>query len=262
MTITRNSLVAIALGLAIAVPRLAFAQYGGQGLGSALSSNPMSHQGQVKPGVDDMQGNAATETPFKIIKDFELGLKDADPNVRVTELQRLRFLQDPKVNQILTNSLSDPDVRVKIKAIDILGAREANDAVTPMSTMLFLRSTEPIVKLHLVAALGRIGDSQGALPVMQYLGEDQDERGRGTAVFALGEIGSDKAVPLLNAVVAQDQSETVRRLAKEALQKVNGEMPTERAKTVAANTKGGNVPTDQKLAKLREMDKKMSDLER
>jgi HEAT repeat protein len=262
MTITRNLLVALALGVALAIPRLAFAQYGGQGIGSALSSNPMSHQSQVKPGVDDMQGNAAAETPFKVIKDVKLGLKDADPTVRVTELERLRFLQDPEVNQILTNSISDPDVRVKIKAIDILGAREANDAVTPMSTMLFLRSTEPIVKLHLVAALGRIGDTQGALPVMQYLGEDQDERGRGTAVFALGEIGSDKATPLLNAVVAQDQSPMVRRLAKEALQKVSGEMPTERAKTVAEASTKANQPTDQKLAKLREMDKKMEDAER
>jgi HEAT repeat protein len=262
MTITRNLFVAFSLGVALAIPQLAFAQYGGQGLGSALSSNPMSHQGQVKPGVDDMQGNAATETPFKIIKDVKLGLKDADPTVRVTELERLRFLQDPEVNQILTNSMSDPDVRVKIKAIDLLGAREANDAVTPMSTMLFLRSTEPIVKLHLVAALGRIGDAQGALPVMQYLGEDQDERGRGTAVFALGEIGSDKATPLLNAVVARDQSPMVRRLAKEALQKVSGEMPTERAKTVADASTKANQPTDQKLAKLREMDKKMDDMER
>lgn len=262
MTITRNLLVALALGVALAIPRLAFAQYGGQGIGSALSSNPMSHQSQVKPGVDDMQGNAAAETPFKVIKDVKLGLKDADPTVRVTELERLRFLQDPEVNQILTNSISDPDVRVKIKAIDLLGAREANDAVTPMSTMLFLRSTEPIVKLHLVAALGRIGDSQGVLPVMQYLGEDQDERGRGTAVFALGEIGSDKATPLLNAVVAQDQSPMVRRLAKEALQKVSGEMPTERAKTVAEASTKANQPTDQKLAKLREMDKKLEDAER
>ena len=262
MTITRNLLDAAALGVALAIPELAFAQYGGQGLGSALSSNPMSHQGQVKPGVDDMQANAATETPFKIIKDVKLGLKDADPTVRVTEIEKLRYLQDPEVNQILTNQMSDPDVRVKIKTIDILGARETNDAVTPMSTMLFLRSTEPIVKLHLVAALGRIGDTQGALPVMQYLGEDQDERGRGTAVFALGEIGSDKATPLLNAVVAQDQSPMVRRLAKEALQKVSGEMPTERAKTVAEASTKANQPTDQKLAKLREMDKKMEDAER
>jgi HEAT repeat protein len=262
MTITRNLFVVLALGVTLAIPQLAFAQYGGQGIGSALSSNPMSHQSQVKPGVDDMQGNASAETPFKVIKDVKLGLKDADPTVRVTELERLRFLQDPEVNQILTNSISDPDVRVKIKAIDLLGAREANDAVTPMSTMLFLRSTEPIVKLHLVAALGRIGDTQGVLPVMQYLGEDQDERGRGTAVFALGEIGSDKAIPLLNAVVARDQSSMVRRLAKEALQKVSGEMPTERAKTVAEASTKANQPTDQKLAKLREMDKKMEDSER
>jgi HEAT repeats len=262
MSIARNLFAAFALGVALAVPHLAFAQYGGQGLGSALSSNPMSHQGVTQPGVDDLVGHAQQETPFKIIKDVKLGLKDADPSVRVSELEKLRFLQDPEVNQILANSMSDPDVRVKVKAIDILGAREANGAVPAMSSMLFLRSTEPIVKLHLVAALGRIGDAQGALPIMQYLGEDQDEQGRGTAVFALGEIGSDKAVPLLNAVVAQDQSSMVRRLAKEALEKVSGELPTERAKTVAANPSQANEPTDQKLAKLREMDKKMEDMER
>src|SRR5208282_3256077 len=162
----------------------------------------------------------------------------------------------------LIDSISDPDVRVKVKAIDILGAREANAAVPPMSTMLFLRSTEPIVKLHLVAALGRIGDAQGVIPIMQYLGQDNDEQGRGTAVFALGEIGSDKAVPLLNTVVAEDQNQTVRRLAQEALQKVSGQLPTERAKKVAADSTKENEPTDQKLAKLREMDKKMEDMER
>jgi len=262
MTITRKLFAVFALGVALAVPHLAFAQFGGQGLGSALSSNPMSHQGQVKPGVDDVASNAMAETPFKIIKDVKLGLKDADPTVRVSELVKLRNLQDPEVNLILINSLSDPDVRVKVKAVDILGAREANDAVPPMSTMLFLRSTEPIVKLHVVAALGRIGDAQGTMPVMQYLGEDQDERGRGTAVFALGEIGSDKANPLLTEVVAQDQSPMVRRLAKEALQKIDGEMPTEREKKIASNTDTENEPTDQKLAKLRDMDKKMEDQER
>jgi hypothetical protein len=66
-----------------------------------------------------------------------------------------------------------------------------------MSSMLFLRSTEQIAKLHLVSELGRIGDAQGALPIMQFLAEPEDERGRGTAVFALGEIGNEKATPLL-----------------------------------------------------------------
>ena len=42
---TRNLFATFALGVALAIPHLAFAQYGGQGLGSALSSSPMSHQG-------------------------------------------------------------------------------------------------------------------------------------------------------------------------------------------------------------------------
>lgn len=258
----RDLIASVALGAALAIPHIAFAQYGGQGIGSALSSNPMSHQGQVRPGIDDMASRAQTETPFKIIKDVKLGLHDADPNVRVTELIKLRNLQDPEVNDILIQSIADPDIRVKIKAIDILGAREANAAVNPMTSMLFLRSTEPIVKLHLVAALGRIGDAQGALPVMQYLAEPQDERGRGTAVFALGEIGSDKATSLLESIVAEDKSPMVRRLAHEAQLKIAGELPTEHKKQIASDKTDLPVPTDQKLAKIREFDKKMQDEER
>ena len=244
---------------------LAQFQYGGQGLGSALSNNAMSHQGQVRPGVDDIASQAAQETPFKIIKDVKLGLKDADPNVRVMELIKLRSLRDPEVEKILMQSMADMDIRVKMKAIDILGAREADAAVPQMSQMLFLRSTEPIVKLHLVAALGRIGDNQGTIPIMQYMAEDQDEKSRGTAVFALGEIGSDQSAPLLRRVADEDQSSLVRRLASEALKKVDGELPTERARELARNTtdsKNAIQPTDQKLAKLREQAQKLSDEER
>src|ERR1700691_1958977 len=107
---TRNVFATFALGVALAIPQLAFAQYGGEGLGSALSSSPMSHQSSVKAGVDDIATNAAQETPFKIIKDVKLGLKDADPSVRVTELTKLRDLQDPEVNAILLESMADPDL--------------------------------------------------------------------------------------------------------------------------------------------------------
>jgi len=258
----RNLFAAFVLVGAISVPQFALAQYGGQGLGSALSSNPMMHQGNMRAGIDDMAGRAQKETPFKIIKDVKLGLKDADPNVRVAELNKLRWLKEAEVNEILLMSLSDPDIRVKVKAIDLLGAREANVAVPAMNSMLFLRSTEAIVKLHLIAALGRIGDAQAALPVMQYLSVEQDERGRGTAVFALGEIGSDQATPILTKVVAGDQSRMVRRLAQEALQKIGGELPTEHKKEIAAQAKKELLPTDQKLAKIREMDLKMRDAER
>src|SRR5260370_5746011 len=124
----------------LALPAAAFAQYGGQGLGSALGSDALSHQGQVRPGVGDLGSHAAQETPFKIIKDVKLGLKDADPNVRVSELTKLRELQDPEVNQILIQSMADPDLRVKLKAVDILGAREANATGAPMSSIVVRRS--------------------------------------------------------------------------------------------------------------------------
>lgn len=262
MTKTLSLFCPVALAV-MALADVSFAQYGGQGLGSALSSDPSSHQGQVRAGVDDIASKASQETPFKVIKDVKLGLKDADPNVRVSELTKLRDLQDPEVDQILIQSMADPDLRVKLKAIDILGVREANAAVAPMSSMLFLRSTEQIAKLHLVAELGRIGDAQGALPIMQFLAEPEDERGRGTAVFALGEIGAEKATPLLRRILAEDQSPMVRRLAQEALRKIDGELPPEHQKQLAVQQDPhALVPTDQKLAKLRELDQKLQDQER
>jgi HEAT repeat protein len=265
MSKSRFVAMAAILFAALALPHIASAQdqYGGEGLGSATSSNPMMHQGVTKAGVDDIANRAQKESTFKIIKDVKLGLKDADPNVRVSELNKLRNLDDPEVNRILVQSMSDPDIRVKMKAIDLLGAREANDSVEPMAQLLFLRQTEPAVKLHAVAALGRIGDAKGALPVMQYMEEENDDRARGTAVFALGEIGSDKASPILIKAADEDKSPMVRRLAKEALEKIDGELPTQHSTQVASGkTDSESTPTDQKLAKLRDYDQKLQDEER
>jgi hypothetical protein len=44
-----ETLFPVALAV-LALAHSAFAQYGGQGLGSALSSDPLSHQGQVRAG--------------------------------------------------------------------------------------------------------------------------------------------------------------------------------------------------------------------
>jgi HEAT repeat protein len=261
----RMLLTAAAFGaVTLALPSASHAQsYGGQGLGSALANSPMMHQGMVKAGIDDIRARANKESTFKILKDVKLGLKDADPNVRVGELNKLRDIPDPDADRILIESLSDRDIRVKIKAIDILGYRETNTAVEPLSQMLFLRSTEPAVKLHAVSALGRIGDAKGTLPIIQYLRGETDDQARGTAVFALGEIGNDKATPSLIQCADEDPSPMVRRLAKEALQKIDGELPSEHAVRMASRTKpDGTTPTDQKLAKLRELDQKLQEMER
>ena len=115
-------------------------------------------------------------------------------------------------------------------------------------------------------ALGRIGDARGTIPVMEYLqqetGASDDDRARGTAVFALGEIGSDKANELLSQVVSNDKSDMVRRLAQEAIEKIDGELPSQHSTLLAAQKAKTVQPTDEKLAKLREFDHKLEEMER
>lgn len=263
MSKCRFLFMTVAVCALFALPSLASAQmYGGEGLGSALNANPMEHQGVTKAGIDDITARAEKESAFKIVKDVKLGLKDADPNVRVQELNKLRNVQDPAADRLLVRELSDPDIRVKMKAIDLLGERETNIAVEPLSQMLFLRSTAAIVKLHAVAALGRIGDAKGTLPIMQYLEEQTDPTARGTAVYALGEIANSQATPVLVKVADNDKNPMVRRLAKEALEKIDGELPTEHSIELASQKSEGRIPTDQKIAKMRAIDEKIQQQER
>ncbi len=240
--------------IAVLMAAPAFAQ-----VGSALSNNPMIHQGPMgqQAGIGDIQQRAQSETPVAIVKDASKAMDDADPLVRVKGLKSLANIQNPDVNGILLRGLVDPDIRVKIKAIDILGNREVSDAVQQMSQMLFLRSTEDAVKLHLVSALGKIADARGTLPVMQYLEEQGDERSRGTAVFALGEIGDAQATDTLTNVATEDHSEKVRRLAQEALEKIDGELPAQHSSRLAASQDDAPVPTDQRLFKLRQIDEEI-----
>jgi len=255
MTGARSGFIAAAaIVLALAAPVRALAQ-----MGSPLSNNPAIHQGQA--GIEDIQKRAETETPFRIIKDAKKALEDADPNVRVAALKKLRFLQDPQVTGLLMRGMVDPDVRVKVKAIDILGERETSDTVPEMSQLLFLRSTEPVLKLHLAAALGRIGDARGTLPAIQYLEQQSDERSRGTAVFALGEIGDNRANEILTKVATEDRSELVRHLAQEALQKIDGDLPTQHSARLAEKQDKHLEPTDQRLSKLREIDQKIQEMQ-
>jgi HEAT repeat protein len=231
------------------VSAAAFGQMGGPAGGPP--SNPlgtiMSH--------NNNHASQRTNTQHDL-RAAEDGLGDADPRVRVEALRKLRNVTDPQADFLLIRSMSDPDTRVRVKAIDILGGRGNKEAVAPMCQFLFLRSTEPVVKMHVAAALGRIGDDRAIKPLIQYLYEATDERSRGTAVFALGEIGDHSATDVLTTAATEDPSPTVRRLAQQAIQKINGEIPG--AHPVTTAEKEQMVPTDQKLSKLRQLDQELN----
>lgn len=247
----RGFLFAAALaGAALMLPRMALAQLGVPGPAGAA---PLSALEEAGP---DSLHHAKSD--HEIIKDAKRKISDADPRVRVDGFEKLRYVgNSAEVNELLFRGLSDPDVRVRIKAIDVLGARAANAAVPAMTQDLFLRETPAIEKLHLVAALGRIGDARGTLPILEYLNQTTATGSRGTAVFALGEIGDPRADDKLIEIVQDDKSPMVRRLAEEAIEKIDGELPSHRQEELAAAKQKALEPTDEKLAKLRQLDAQM-----
>jgi HEAT repeat protein len=242
------------LGLAavtvlMAVPWPARAQMGPMGGYSNIFQQAMQ---------STQQGPKA-KTPEDAVSDAKKKIEDVDPRVRVAALDELQYANNADANAILMREINDPDLRVKVKAIDVLGAHQFKDAVPFMSQELFLRDTPDIVKLHLVAALGRIGAQSGMLPVMNYLQDQTDSRARGTAVFALGEIGDPAAINKLTQIVGNDPSPMVRRLAQEALAKIDGEIPSAHSEELAAERNKQEEPTYDKLAKLRELDQKIQE---
>jgi HEAT repeat protein len=255
--INAGSLIAVVVVAgAIAIPRSASAQqYGGL---PGPHAGSMSLQSLENAGPDSLHHGQSDDD---LLKEAKRKYADADPRVRVDGLEKLRYVAKPAdANELLFRGLSDTDVRVRIKAIDVLGARGENDAVAGMAQDLFLRETPQVEKLHLVAALGRIGDARGTLPILEYLDGVEDSSSRGTAVFALGEIGDPRANDKLIQVVTNDQSALVRKLAQEALEKIDGELPTRHQEALAEQKKQALEPTDAKLSKLRELDTEMQKL--
>jgi HEAT repeat protein len=247
MSKARALTIAMILAGALALPLPAFAQAGYTG---SRGPNTLLHNLETM-GPGSQQGKADDE----LIKEAKKRFADADPRVRVEGLEKLRYVNNATDStEILDRGLNDMDVRVRIKAVDVLGARGVNEVVPLMSQRLFLRQTPAIEKLHLVAALGRIGDARGTLPILQYLDEAGDQDSRGTAVFALGEIGDPEANDKLIQIVQNDKSAMVRRLAQEALEKIDGELPNHHQEEIEAARKKELEPTDEKLSQLRALD--------
>jgi HEAT repeat protein len=93
------------------------------------------------------------------------------------------------------------------------------------------------------------------MPIVSYIKETDDSASRGTAVYALGEIGDPAGNDELIQIVSNDPSPKVRQLAREAIEKIDGELPSRHQQIVEAEKqKAVQEPTDEKLAKMRQID--------
>lgn len=147
-------------------------------------------------------------------------LASADPVERIKGVRALGESNDGAAIEYLVQALGDPDVRVKAKAVEMLGRMRASEATQVLVQHLFLVTTEEKLKQRILAALGEIADPAAAPAILDLLERDLDKATRGTAIFALGEIGAGEAVEPLRRMAQDEPTPTLRRLAGEALAKI------------------------------------------
>jgi len=184
----------------------------------ALVLVPTLAAGQISS--DQVRQRYDKNTKGASIDDFVKRLESEDAEKRLEAVKSLGTSKDPKATEYIIQAIGDPDVRVQVKAIALLGDLRATDATPILIQYLSRRTTETNMKQLILASLGKIGDPRAAQPIIEFLHRDLDRATRGTAIFALGEIGAPEAVETLSQIAAADPDSTVRRLATEALNKV------------------------------------------
>lgn len=115
----------------------------------------------------------------------------------------LSKMSDPYITNTLISALSNPDGRVRYKAIWSLQQTHDNTAVQPI--IQCLRDTDPEVRWSAADVLGYFHDERAVLPLIQAL-KDPELNVRGAAVMALGQLKDPRAVEAL-IMVAPDVTE-------------------------------------------------------
>jgi len=188
---------------------------------AAQAPTDLPPQNRPGTGIRDRYNQSKPQTTARL-DDAIHKFNSDDPDSRLEAVRLFGELQtDPKALEYLISAANDGDMRVRIKGIDVLGNIKAKDASPILVQQLFLRDTEPQVKQHILAALGKIGDPRSVQPLLDVVGQEAPTQVRGAAIYALGEIGDRKALPKLETLAKTSDDENVRRLAGEAVRKIN-----------------------------------------
>jgi HEAT repeat protein len=147
-------------------------------------------------------------------------LRSDEPEKRLEGLKGLGEMNEPRAIEYLVAAANDPDMRIRIKAIDTLGNIRATEATPLLIQQLFMRDTDLGTKRRILACLGKIGDERATGPILDFLARDGDPTAQGNAIFALGEIGDTAALTPLDTLARDGRDERLRALAQDATRKI------------------------------------------
>jgi len=207
-------------------------------LATSVAAQPADGRGRLR---DRYEKPRQQQKLDDAIRKFE----DEDVQTRLEGIEGLgQSADDPKAAQYLLQGASDPDLRIRVKSIDVIGDGKVKEATPLLVQQLFMRDTTLATKQRILGALGKIGDSRATRPIIDFVSRDMDPSVRGSAIFALGDLGDRAAIPSLEKLAKQTDNENLRGLAQAAIRKIEQRPPPAVVPPALAQDRGLRGPED------------------
>jgi HEAT repeat protein len=155
---------------------------------------------------------------------IQIAIGDKNVRVRYAAVSQMSTLGTQNLSnalEVLLDSLrNDPEPDVKAAAADALGALKLTEALEDLQ-QLYNNTSEWLIQLSIVAALGEMGDPK-AFPILEKALNSEHELIQTMAIGALGELGDKRAIPLL-LPYASNADWQIRYRVAQALVRLGGE---------------------------------------
>ena len=162
--------------------------------------------------------------PAIAYKLIQSAIGDKNVRVRYAAVSQMSTLGTQNLSnalEVLLESLrNDPEPDVKAAAADALGGLKLTEALEDLQ-QLYNNTSEWLIQLSIVAALGEMGDPK-AFPILEKALNSEHELIQTMAIGALGELGDKRAIPLLLPYVSNADWQVRYRVAQ-ALVRLGGE---------------------------------------
>ncbi|HIF63570.1 MAG TPA: HEAT repeat domain-containing protein [Deltaproteobacteria bacterium] len=147
-------------------------------------------------------------------------LSDEDVAIRLEAVESLGQGDMEESLGPLVDALADADQRVRVKAVNYLGARRQHAAVPVLMQKLFLSEVDDDERTQVLIALGRIADPRASKQLLNCAKAATSDTVRAAALYALGESGTPEVTQALSRFSETSSDQQVKQLAGDAIKKI------------------------------------------